>query len=67
MTPMKCAVCGHDASDHCQEREVADWCDSKRELCLRCPGYVDEFDNSMYPRGQAWHRFKPNDSTQSES
>jgi len=47
-------VCGHEQSEHCQERSLSNDTDSKRELCLRCPGY----ENPGYPNGWCWHRFR---------
>ena len=46
-------ICGHLYSEHGQEQRLYE-CDSKREVCLSCPGYEDP----GYPRGRAWHRFK---------
>ena len=53
-----CAICGHPGVEHGQERAFVLGVSSKRELCLLCPGYCDEHDNSLYPYGKAWHRFR---------
>lgn len=48
------ACCEHLACEHGQERQFYDT-DSRREVCLRCPGY----EEPGYPRGTAWHRYRP--------
>lgn len=53
MTARLCR-CGHAADQHGQERAVYEADNSKREVCLECPGY----EEPGYPRGRAWHRFK---------
>ena len=55
-----CQTCGHPRGEHGQERKFYDCGGSRRELCLLCPGYVmaDEVTTG-YPRGEAWHRYKP--------
>ena len=35
-----CAACSHPEVEHGQERFLDVGTDSKRELCLLCPGYV---------------------------
>lgn len=47
-------VCGHGRDDHGQERGFYECDNSRREVCLACPG----FECPGYPRGKAWHRFK---------
>jgi len=49
---MKC-ICGHDEDQHGQERTFYQSDDSRREVCLECPGY----EEPGYPNGAAWHRF----------
>ncbi len=46
--------CEHPRPDHGQERAFYECDDSKREVCMLCPGY----EEPGYPRGKAWHRFK---------
>lgn len=58
-------VCGHGERDHGQERAFYECDNSKREVCLMCPGYEYDDGTSGYPRGKAWHRFKA--STPSEA
>ena len=56
-----CVVCGHPDMEHGQEREFFLGVDSKRELCLGCPGYVvirGGYEVDGYPIGKAWHRFR---------
>ena len=48
-------ICGHPDHEHGQERELGIGTDSRREVCLRCPGY----DEPGYPTGKAWHRYLP--------
>lgn len=54
-----CVTCGHQRAEHGQEREFYECGDSRREVCLLCPGYVmaDEV-TSGYPNGKAWHRYR---------
>ncbi len=52
-SPTEC-VCGHEQSEHLQERHVFTDIDSRRELCLRCPGY----ERPGYPNGWCWHRWQ---------
>lgn len=47
------ACCAHPKDEHAKECEIGDT-DSKRELCLMCPGY----DTPGYPKGRAWHRYR---------
>ena len=53
----RCTLCGHERHQHGREQDFV-FCESRRELCLLCPGYCDEHDNSLYPYGKAWHRFR---------
>ena len=56
-----CAVCGHPKAEHGKERDLFPDTDSKRELCMECPGYtmiVGAYEVNGYPNGQAWHRFR---------
>ena len=48
-------TCGHPKDQHGQERKFYDCDDSKREVCLECPGY----EEPGYPNGAAWHRYQP--------
>ena len=48
-----CQECEHEQDEHGQERALYDT-DSRREVCLQCPGWEDP----GYPRGKAWHRFR---------
>ena len=51
--------CGHPRDQHGQERDFYECDDSRREVCLMCPGYVREDEvTTGYPNGKAWHRFK---------
>lgn len=50
----KC-ICGHAKDQHGQERAFYESDDSKREVCLECPGY----EEPGYPNGKAWHRYVP--------
>ena len=58
--PEPMCKCGHGREQHGQERGFYECDDSRREVCLMCPGYVmaDEVITG-YPNGKAWHRFKP--------
>ena len=49
-----CERCGHLQAEHGQERAFYECDESRREVCLRCPGY----EEPGYPNGDAWHRFK---------
>ena len=51
---MNCTKCGHPRSEHGQERDFYQCDDSRREVCLRCPGY----ELPGYPNGAAWHSFR---------
>lgn len=51
-------VCGHDRQEHGQERGIYECDNSKRELCMVCPGYEYDDGSTGYPNGKAWHRFK---------
>ena len=52
--PEALCKCGHESREHGQERALyGGW--SMREVCLMCPGY----EEPGYPRGKAWHRFRP--------
>ena len=60
---MICSICLHDERQHVRHEEAVAGVSDKRELCLRCPGYVlvvseDGDEVEGYPDGQAWHRFK---------
>ena len=46
--------CGHERQEHGQERQFYECDDSKRAVCLACPGY----EVPGYPTGNAWHRFR---------
>ena len=50
--PVFGTCCDHPEWDHGQERAFYET-DSKREVCLLCPGY----EEPGYPHGKAWHRF----------
>lgn len=57
--PRRCNVsnercCEHPRAEHGQERAFYECDDSRREVCLMCPGY----EEPGYPNGQAWHRFR---------
>ena len=49
-----CSKCGHPRSEHGEERYFYECDDSRREVCLLCPGY----EEPGYPNGKAWHRFR---------
>ena len=56
-----CARCGHDGQEHGRECDMTVTAESKRELCLLCPGYMIEIGGievDGYPHGKAWHRFR---------
>jgi hypothetical protein len=50
----RCARCTHPEAEHGQEGSFYGGGDSRREVCLMCPGY----ESPGYPRGEAWHRFE---------
>lgn len=50
--------CDHPKSEHGKERDFFSDTDSRRELCLMCPGYEYTDGSIAYPNGKAWHRFK---------
>ena len=54
---VKLCICGHDIREHGRERDFYED-DSRREVCLSCPGYEYADGSSGYPNGKAWHRFK---------
>lgn len=58
------ACCEHGIEHHGQERDFYET-PSRREVCLMCPGYVDTNDQPFYPRGKAWHRYRPAPEVQS--
>ena len=49
-----CEECGDTITEHGQEQDFYPT-ESKREVCLKCPGY----EEPGYPNGKAWHRFRP--------
>ena len=50
-----CIICDHPEDQHGRECDMGFGADSHREVCLCCPG----FEDPGYPRGKAWHRYKP--------
>ena len=52
--PREVRCCKHPAIEHVYEHQVSNDTDSRRELCLMCPGY----EEPGYPNGKAWHRYR---------
>ena len=59
MVRVEYCTCGHSRSQHGPEWAFFTDTDSRREVCMECPGY----EEPGYPNGRAWHRFKEQEAS----